>query len=420
MVKIKLSKILFMISISLWVLPSGSIGRFPIKAFFYLLTIAIMFLEILGGFSKRKLTKKEVFILFPVFNIILWILLGIKNGYMDGVKTELASFVSLILIVMIVSIYIRCFSSAAEIKQVRNLLYFTVLLFIGFKIIIEILYILKILDFNACSYIFRQLLNSQTMMHVHKVGNLKLCRFNTSNDTIPLILFSFDLICEDRSKLTRFLSICLFSFYTIIVYSRVVIVQFLLILLIYAYAEIKKKNIWSIILVFCILVVCIIAIIYNGEIFIPESIRDIYTTRFTGTWVEYSDGIRIEQMKYLVRGISQHPILGNGFGSYVRNYIRSIPNPASYELEYLSFVYQFGILGFMLIIISLICIFYSQSAGILRYSWPKLVVLFNFSIWAVKPLFNPQFISSASGMVISVLIILSNYYYLKQKKLIMS
>jgi hypothetical protein len=60
-----------------------------------------------------------------------------------------------------------------------------------------------------------------------------------------------------------------------------------------------------------------------------------------------SNLVRVDQLHSLMRGIADSPIFGSGAGA-VADYIRSYDMPWLYELTYVSFIFQYGILGFVI------------------------------------------------------------------------
>lgn len=79
-----------------------------------------------------------------------------------------------------------------------------------------------------------------------------------------------------------------------------------------------------------------------------------------------SDDVRQMQMRELMKGIKESPVIGHGFGSYIENFIRSSSLPFSYEIEYLSFVYQMGILGFTIFILGIIGLYIRRDQENMR------------------------------------------------------
>jgi rhamnosyltransferase len=61
----------------------------------------------------------------------------------------------------------------------------------------------------------------------------------------------------------------------------------------------------------------------------------------------HSEYLRREQFHALISGWLSSPLLGSGLGSYTNASIRSADMPWSYELHYLSLLYQTGVVGFV-------------------------------------------------------------------------
>ena len=105
----------------------------------------------------------------------------------------------------------------------------------------------------------------------------------------------------------------------------------------------------------------------------------------------HADSIRKEQFARLKALIAQKPLVGHGVGSYDPDYVRSTHMPYSYELQLLSFVSKFGLIGFALL---------TLGAGVL------CALLFgrNIAAWAVlatlaaSGVANPFYESSAFGV----------------------
>jgi O-antigen ligase len=63
------------------------------------------------------------------------------------------------------------------------------------------------------------------------------------------------------------------------------------------------------------------------------------------------------QFGYLLASFLEYPILGSGFGGYA-GYTRSLDSPWLYELTYLQILFNFGIVGVLLIVIVFLIYFY--------------------------------------------------------------
>jgi len=105
----------------------------------------------------------------------------------------------------------------------------------------------------------------------------------------------------------------------------------------------------------------------------------------------HTDSVRREQFARLKALIAEKPLMGHGVGSYDPGYVRSKRMPYSYELQLLSFVSKFGLIGFALL---------TLGAGVL------CALLFgrNIAAWAVvatlaaSGVANPFYESSAFGV----------------------
>jgi dolichol kinase len=64
----------------------------------------------------------------------------------------------------------------------------------------------------------------------------------------------------------------------------------------------------------------------------------------------------------------------------------------------------------VLIIGGIIAVFAKICFADTKRNRMRLLVLLNFGIWAVRPLYNPQFLSSSSGMIIVAIFLAASYY----------
>lgn len=400
----------FNLSLSLWILPSGTILGIPIKSIVYIITFCLLI-----GLKIKKnnmsFSKQDIIIIITtLISVIFWSLLGIANGYSYSTGKELVSFFSLLIVILLVLLYVREYTLDDKLNRVKKILYSTAIIYVLFKILLEILYVTKIIDYAQIMYVFKDILNSQITSFPFDFFGIIFCRLQTSNDSIPLVFLSYFLICENRPLFHKIVVIVVSLIFSMIVYSRVIFFQIFIIIIIGIIKEIelkkkiKKKSIaFALILAFAIFI-----LIENIQI--SFQMGELLSMRFSGTLVAFSDNIREDELLILSNGFWESPFIGRGLGAYIRGFIRLQLHPYSYELEYLSFLYQFGIFGFIAIVIPIIYVAYKNSVGILHRGIAKFITLVNFLIWLLKPIFNPNFLSSSSGMLISILIIFANTY----------
>lgn len=105
----------------------------------------------------------------------------------------------------------------------------------------------------------------------------------------------------------------------------------------------------------------------------------------------HADSVRKEQFARLKQLIVQKPLIGHGVGSYDRDYVRSPRTPFSYELQLVSFVAKFGVIGFVLLALGagmLCALLFGHSAA----AWAAVLTL------AASGVANPFYESSAFGV----------------------
>ena len=110
-----------------------------------------------------------------------------------------------------------------------------------------------------------------------------------------------------------------------------------------------------------------------------------------------ADEIRRMEFHRLTELIGKQPLFGYGVGSYDRGYVRSPQMPYSYELQLLSFVLKFGIVGFALIACGAIALC-ALLFGRQLLPWAGTTAL------AASGLANPFYESSAFGVAFVLLV----------------
>jgi hypothetical protein len=112
------------------------------------------------------------------------------------------------------------------------------------------------------------------------------------------------------------------------------------------------------------------------------------------TQAELSDIGRIEQARALMAEIKVRPILGKGMGAHLDTDTRDLKEKFSYELLWLAFLMQFGIVG----VIGILMLVAASARDLLRAKHPaKPWVLLVFALWLLGNCFNPHMSSSYAG-----------------------
>jgi hypothetical protein len=112
----------------------------------------------------------------------------------------------------------------------------------------------------------------------------------------------------------------------------------------------------------------------------------------------HADSVRKEQFVRLRGLIAQKPLIGHGVGSYDPEYVRSVRMPYSYELQLLSLVSKFGLIGFALLSLgagALCVLLFGRNTA----AWAALATL------AASGVTNPFYESTAFGVAFVLTIV---------------
>ncbi len=335
--------------------------------------------------------------------LLFWSYLSIANGY----KTYLSfikSYFSLLVIVWMTYELIK--DKVISYKDASKSLALLSIAIMIIKIVTSLSMTFSLFSYDSVILFYETYFNSGITTMYFMVGNFMFYRIMAANDFVPYVFFSFYLF-SDGKRIKKTILTLMMSIFTFIVFSRFVILQFLILFVTSALCcfKVNKQYFKNNKVIICC--TAIIAILFISIVINKTNIIEALIFRFNSNATDISDNIRDVQKIELINGIKDSPLFGHGTGSYLLNYIRSDITPYSYEKEYLSYIYQFGILGFCMIIIPTIFFFYKICISDLRNKYVKYIAIVNFFIWAIRPFFNPGFISSNSGLIIASIYIFS-------------
>lgn len=119
-----------------------------------------------------------------------------------------------------------------------------------------------------------------------------------------------------------------------------------------------------------------------------------------------SDKDRVHQIEDLWGEHQEFPLLGKGLGSYVPNNIRDKDILHSYEVQWMAFLMQFGIVGIFFILIGIGVI----SLKILSRPWTrsKIALFILFLAWLFSGFTNPFLVSLTSGILYTLFLLMGN------------
>lgn len=416
----KVIKYLYYGSLLCFVLPSGDLFGIPIKLMVMLAVLAAFFGWCLLG--KKSLVIDGVIcgFLFVVAALFVWACIGITNQY-DTVFMAFKSFVSLLITVLCTYLLVK--NRIVSIRGAAKVLFFVAVIMVAIKLFLEVILILGLLDWEQFKSMFMTITGTMATTMKIPFGGGYVYRIMMTNDFLPLVLCGFYFLYEKTQPLKKVIIAVILGVYTFIVYSRVAMLQYAAVIvfciasLLWDFIRTVHRKKLAYVLIGAAAGVIVLAAVFAVKSEVILSSLETFATsmyeRWLGSSAEYSDSFRVEQKIYLWEGIWKTPLFGQGLGSYIREYLRSEITPFSYEAEYISFIYQFGFIGFALIVGGIILNFAIMCFRGIKRCRLFLLVLLNFGIWILRPLYNPQFLSSSSGMVI-VAIFLAGHYYSQQ------
>ena len=128
-----------------------------------------------------------------------------------------------------------------------------------------------------------------------------------------------------------------------------------------------------------------------------------------------SNDIKIKQSKALIKKWFESPIIGFGYGSYIKNFIRSADNPFSYEMTFFALLMKTGVVGILVwlfVIVALIVTKFKNSKNNREdfFAWLFLSVSFGILVQTNPLLFN------SVGMSLLLLIAFETINYKKIRK----
>lgn len=401
---VRVAEKLYYILIFSFILPSGNLFNIPIKL---LLCGLILLATVLSG-ERIKFDKITWLVVFVFASLLFWAMIAGINGYSDTIFQCMKQFIAMLIIIWLTYLFVS--NKVIQIDTAFKCFQIVAITLVGIKFICECIFLAKVLSYNDILSLYFRVFNTQLTSLAVSLGGITFYRVMATNDALPILYWSFFLIMN-RKFVRKLLLTIIMALFCFVAYSRVILAQFFLCLFVVGFIKLcnvdwgkaHSKQTWSCVLVFMLfaLTVLILAARSEGG---QQLINTVYR-RFFGSDASFSDSFRRVQKEYLLHGFLQSPVFGKGTGAYVEECIRSETAKFSYELEYLSFLYQFGIIGFLCIIGTIFYVVWRICFGANYNRDIKMIIVFNLAIWAIKPFVNPGFLASNSGIVISMILI---------------
>lgn len=221
-------------------------------------------------------------------------------------------------------------------------------------------------------------------------------RLQTSLDlSTPFLLLPFFLLLEKDPFYKKYLPFYLpLSFLgTLLSFSRFLIIVWIFSLLagIFSLSKELKRKIF-----FLFLCTLPLLIVYTPF----EKISKMVEVRLFSSDNTASDLVRNEQIRYLQEWIETSPLIGWGFGGYTPLCIRDEGQVYSYEVQWVAWWMQTGILGVFFLIFALLSPFFPF---LMHRNFPTKALLMLVFFWALSSLTNPFLLSLTSATILLVL-----------------
>lgn len=379
---------LLLIVCGLMVPSDGGHGILSIKSLVFLSSVLTVSLCILTNQKINQIQHKIIcFLLLSLFFLLSWVLISLlyNETPLDSTWDQFKIF-WITLSVIAMSIYLVT-SQLIAFKTLLKTVIYANCLYSTFKIALVILHLLKVIN------IFTVI--ESLGIRFMSMGILNaLPRLQTSIDiATPFILFFFLQSKNVQVKFNRS-----FSWYFLIISMLSIFLSFSRFLMFVGFLSVilhvftlPLKKIVKIIPIFVLAVVLGIAALGIDNAY------TIFEKRFLSKESQSSDLDRTEQVRDLIAEHDAFPFFGKGLGSYAENNIRDLDVKHSYEVQWVAFLMQFGLIGTFILCMGLLAL----AIKILSrpYNRKKVALFFLFLAWLFSGFTNPFLVSLTSGIL---------------------
>lgn len=377
-------------------------GILPVKSI--LLLLFLLFSVICLIKINKVILRYKRSLLFLWLWVVVSIFVGIFNGFDFSTVSQAASVTSAFFVVIFS--FVLQGNHQLNAGKLKKTIYLTALAGGGIKILMALGVVFGFFSAEGIDQMMQNYAGS-TSFHVDMFGGFLglFPRVGNSGDLFYLIVFLFYVRESGGVKLAL---LWLFALvFVLISYSRYLMIIFVIITL-YAIALSVKNKPKITMSVICAL----ISVPFLGFLDFSSIVSEI-ANRFTGQVQYEADSIRSEMGGVLSGIFYDNLIFGVGMGGYVRDYIRSDVNLWQYELEYLSMLMQFGIIGFLFIVVN----FSMYVIRTLFSSYQKaclLPMIFGVVFWLGTPLQSSLFSGTQSALIVLSIFFLSRESAVKE------
>ncbi len=297
--------------------------------------------------------------LVAFFALTLNVVIGIVNGIAVGVAfAQVIPLFTTIISVYLISLYIRC--GIIKTQRLVSVVFFSYFTYGALKTICLLMLLFGIFSWADMLHFFEVTAYEPVGLNIS--GGVPRMNYVVLDFSFILCYFYWLFFYREYKGFFNIV-VHLIAFVVLFsAYSRFLFFIYFLLLFIYLFSrELKTK------ISFLLITLSLIA-------FNSDYLFSIYSQRFVGQGD--SDGQRIEMIDKLSTVAEKVVLLGNGAGSHVVGYIRSIDSPYSYEVQPIALIYQLGIWWIIYIFCFFVFLFYLATKIIKkRYFYERKIVI---------------------------------------------
>lgn len=329
--------------------------------------------------------------------LLIWMFIGHwqKNEWLDGAFDQFKIFAITLATVMMTLYLVQEKLTTRE--KILKIIIYSNFIYSLLKVMIVVLHFSGIINMWG----WLDLIGIRYMSMAMLAGNLS--RLQTSVDIITPFLLFFVL----QNKFLKLDLSRRFVFLYLLVSIPAIFLSFSRFL--YGVAVVSALLYWfslnfthSLRVLILMLILGIFGLAWVGM----DKVQILIYERFFSYDNKMSDQVRVDQINALMNELEKVPILGKGMGGYVENLVRDGMIQYSYEVQWVAFLMQFGLLGFMFLLIPVLLICYKLFLP--PFSRVKLGFLALFCVWLLSGFTNPFLISLTSGIVYSIFLLASD------------
>ena len=376
------------------ILPTGNVAGLNIKLLFMLVITSFVLYDIVINDMTDAIAGSIKYVSSISVVLLAWVIIGLlkNDAYEFYGFSQFKDFMATIIVTWLGYYLYR-----------RRLLdwyyYFRLVLYAHLTYIM-----LKVAMFTAVFLNYITLTN--LVDFIRNVFGYSLVTFNFSGNIIESNVVRLDLLNDSLSPYlllfllnteqlgirikpnSKFFMIILLIVNILIGYKRSLIIVGLFVLLYSIFFAMKSSTRLKALIV----VSAIVAVLYINY---SEEINYFVVDRFSSSSQDYSDTLRLEQFHVLMNEFYDNYLIGKGMGGYAYNYIRSEDLPYSYEMQWMQFLMQFGILGIIIVILTYCTIIIPAIRNWFRVDAKiRIIVLISFVSWGLISFTNPMMLSS--------------------------